>query len=176
MVQLLLFALGILAAAALLRVPPEALSNIRVDDLGWWAAPLGLVLVSVGLCLMESVRLSLMPWVVLVLLAAFVAQVLGQQLFGAALGGFLGAVAATFAAAVVELFRPQLPRLVLFLPAFWMLVPGSLGLLSVTELALVPGGSASAGFAVVELVGAIALGLLVGSVLARSLRAVAHRR
>ena len=30
-VQLLLFALGILAAAALLRVPPEALSNIRVD-------------------------------------------------------------------------------------------------------------------------------------------------
>ena len=47
-VQLLLFALGILAAAALLRVPPEALSNIRVDDLGWWAAPLGLVLVSVG--------------------------------------------------------------------------------------------------------------------------------
>ena len=175
-VQLLLFALGILAAAALLRVPPEALSNIRVDDLGWWAAPLGLVLVSIGLCLMESVRLSLMPWVVLVLLAAFIAQVLGQQLFGAALGGFLGAVAATFAAAVVELFRPQLPRLVLFLPAFWMLVPGSLGLLSVTELALVPGGSASAGFAVVELVGAIALGLLVGSVLARSLRAVAHRR
>ena len=162
-VQLLLFALGILAAAALLRVPPEALSNIRVDDLGWWAAPLGLVLVSIGLCLMESVRLSLMPWVVLVLLAAFIAQVLGQQLFGAALGGFLGAVAATFAAALVELFRPQLPRLVLFLPAFWMLVPGSLGLLSVTELALVPGGSASAGFAVVELVGAIALGLLVGS-------------
>ena len=77
---------------------------------------------------------------------------------------------------MVELVRPQLPRLVLFLPAFWMLVPGSLGLLSVTELALGPAGAASAGFGVVELVGAIALGLLVGSVLARSLRAVAHRR
>ena len=94
-VQLLLFALGILAAAALLRVPPEALSNIRVDDLGWWAAPLGLLLVSVGLCLMESIRLSLMPWVVLVLLAAFGAQALGQQLYGAPLGGFLGGVAAS---------------------------------------------------------------------------------
>jgi uncharacterized membrane protein YjjP (DUF1212 family)/uncharacterized membrane protein YjjB (DUF3815 family) len=175
-VQLLLFALGILAAAALLRVPPEALSNIRVDDLGWWAAPLGLLLVSVGLCLMESVRLSLMPWVILVLLAAFGAQLLGQQLFGAALGGFLGGLAASFAAAVVELFRPQLPRLVLFLPAFWMLVPGSLGLLSVTELALGPASAATTGFGVVELVGAIALGLLVGSVLARSLRAVAHHR
>ena len=175
-VQLLLFVLGILAAAALLRVPPEALSNIRVDDLGWWALPLGLLLVSVGLCLMESVRLSLMPWVIVVLLAAFGAQVLGQQLYAAPLGGFLGGVAASFAAAVVELLRPQLPRLVLFLPAFWMLVPGSLGLLSVTELALGPSPGASAGFAVVELVGAIALGLLVGSVLARSLRAAVRRR
>ena len=174
-VQLLLFALGILAAAALLRVPPEALSNIRVDGLGWWAAPLGLVLVSAGLCLMESIRLSLMPWVVLVLLAAFGAQALGQQLYGAQLGGFLGGLAASLGAALVELVRPQLPRLVLFLPAFWMLVPGSLGLLSVTELALGPMGAASAGFGVVQLVGAIALGLLVGSVLARSLRAALRR-
>ena len=174
-VQLLLFALGILAAAALLRVPPEALSNIRVDTLGWWAAPLGLLLVSVGLCLMESIRLSLMPWVVLVLLAAFGAQALGQQLYGAQLGGFLGGAAASLCAALVELVRPQLPRLVLFLPAFWMLVPGSLGLLSVTELALGPTGAASAGFGVVQLVGAIALGLLVGSVLARSLRVVSGR-
>jgi uncharacterized membrane protein YjjP (DUF1212 family)/uncharacterized membrane protein YjjB (DUF3815 family) len=174
-VQLLLFALGILAAAALLRVPPEALSNIRVDDLGWWAAPLGLLLVSAGLCLMESIRLSLMPWVVLVLLAAFGAQVLGQHLYGAPLGGFLGGLAASLCAALVELVRPQLPRLVLFLPAFWMLVPGSLGLLSVTELALRPADTASTGFSVVQLVGAIALGLLVGSVLARSLRRVSTR-
>lgn len=175
-VQLLLFALGILAAASLLRVPPEALSNIRVDTLGWWAAPLGLLLVSAGLCLMESIRLSLMPWVVLVLLAAFGAQVLGQQLFGAQLGGFLGGLGASLGAALVELVRPQLPRLVLFLPAFWMLVPGSLGLLSVTELALGPTGAGSTGFGVVQLVGAIALGLLVGSVLARSLRVAFRRR
>lgn len=174
-VQLLLFALGIVAAAALLRVPSVALDNIRVDDLGWWAVPLGLLLVSVGLCLMESIRLSLIPWVIVVLLAAFGAQVLGQQLFGAPLGGFLGGLAASFTAALVELFRPQLPRLVLFLPAFWMLVPGSLGLLSVTELALGPTATTS-GFAVIELVGALALGLLVGSVLARSLRRVARAR
>jgi uncharacterized membrane protein YjjB (DUF3815 family) len=54
-------------------------------------------------------------------------------------------------------------------------VPGSLGLLSVTELALGPTGAPSAGFGVVQLVGAIALGLLVGSVLARSLRAGLRR-
>ena len=174
-VQLLLFALGILAGAALLSVPPEELTNVRVDELGWWAAPLGLLLVSVGLCLMESVNLSLMPWVILVLLTAFAAQVAGQQLYGASLGGFLGGLAASFAASLVELFRPQLPRLVVFLPAFWMLVPGSLGLLSVTELALGPAAAGSTGFAVVEIVAAIALGLLVGSVLARSLRRVVRQ-
>ena len=174
-VQLLLFALGILAAAAAWQAPESALTNIRVDELGWWATPLGLLLVSVGVCLTESVRLAYVPWVVLVVVAAFGAQLLGQQLSGASLGGFLGGLAASFTAAAVELARAQLPRLVLFLPAFWMLVPGSLGLLSVTELALGPSGG-SAGFAVIELIGAIALGLLVGSVLARSLRTAIHRR
>lgn len=171
-VQLLLFALGILAAAGLLGTPTAQLNNVRVDELGWWAVPAGLFLICVGLCLNEGIRLSFMPWVVLVLVTAFGAQVVGQQLSGASLGGFLGGLAASFAASAVALLGPQLPRLVLFLPAFWMLVPGSLGLLSVTELALDPGGPSAAGFGVVELVGAIALGLLVGSVLARSLQAV----
>lgn len=173
-VQLLLFALGILAAAGLLRVPAAELSNVRVDELGWWALPAGLLLICAGLCLNESIRLAFMPWVVLVLVSSVAAQVLGQQLAGAALGGFLGGLAAVLASSAVELLGPQLPRLVLFLPSFWMLVPGSLGLLSVTELALGPSSSAG-GFEVVELVGAIALGLLVGSVLARSLRAVVPR-
>ena len=171
--QLLLFALGILAAIELLGVPAAQLSNVRVDELGWWAVPSGLLLICAGLCLTEGIRLSYMPWVVLVLVIAFSAQVLGQQLVGAAFGGFLGGLAASFAASAVALLGPQLPRLVLFLPAFWMLVPGSLGLLSVTELALGPTSSPStAGFGVVEQIGAIALGLLVGSVLARSLQAV----
>jgi uncharacterized membrane protein YjjP (DUF1212 family) len=169
-VQLLLFVLGILAAGAVLRVPPIALSNVRVDDLGWWALPLGIGCLSVGLCLMESVRLALIPWVMVVLLGAVGCQILGQVLYGASLGGFLGAVAASLGASVVELVRPQLPRLVVFLPAFWMLVPGSLGLLSVTELVINPDGTGSGGFVVVQLALAIALGLLVGSVLARSLR------
>ncbi len=171
-VQLLLFALGILAAAALLRTPAAALTNVRVDDLGWWALPLGVLCLSVGLCLMESVRLALIPWVMVVLVAAVGCQILGQLLWGASLGGFLGATAASLGASVVELIRPQLPRLVVFLPAFWMLVPGSLGLLSVTELVIHPDGTGGGGFVVIQLALSIALGLLVGSVLARSLRRV----
>ena len=84
---------------------------------------------------MEGVPLRMQGWVLLVLSLAFGAQVAGQQLGSIGLGGFLGAIAASLGASVVELRRPQLPRLVLFLPAFWLLVPGSLGLVGVTELA-----------------------------------------
>lgn len=174
-VQLLMFALGIAAAAAMLRIPPAELDNVRVADFGWWALPVGIAGLSIGLCLMESVRLSLLPWIVLVLVGAVGSQLLGQLLYGPALGGFLGAVATSFGASVVELARPQLPRLVVFLPAFWMLVPGSLGLLSVTELVIHP-GQPGGELVVVQLALAIALGLLVGSVLARSLRRVTRAR
>ena len=36
--QLLLFALGVAAAAALLGTPAQLLGNVRVSELGWWAA------------------------------------------------------------------------------------------------------------------------------------------
>ncbi|HLS40340.1 MAG TPA: threonine/serine exporter family protein, partial [Ornithinicoccus sp.] len=106
-----------------------------------------------------------------VLFAAYLAQVVGQQLGTLALGGFLGAVAASLGATLVELRRPQLARLVVFLPAFWLLVPGSLGLVGVSQLVVDPLTAVEAVLAVVGLITAIALGLLVGSALARALRA-----
>ncbi|MGI8457904.1 MAG: threonine/serine ThrE exporter family protein [Propionibacteriaceae bacterium] len=168
-VQLLLFALGLVAAAALLRTPTILLANVRVAELGWWAAPLGLLMIVVGICWLESVPPRLLPWVLAVLVLAFSAQLGGQQLGSAALGSFLGAIAASLGASLAEAFRPQLPRLVVFLPAFWLLVPGSLGLLGVTQIAIAPSTASSGiGFGVLSLVGAIALGLLVGSAVART--------
>jgi uncharacterized membrane protein YjjB (DUF3815 family) len=105
-----------------------------------------------------------------VLSLAFGAQVAGQQLGSIALGGFLGAIAASLGASVVELRRPQLARLVLFLPAFWLLVPGSLGLVGVTELAAGRESVTDVALGVMGVVIAISLGLLVGSALGRSLR------
>jgi uncharacterized membrane protein YjjB (DUF3815 family) len=168
--QLGLFAVGLLMATSLLRVPTSTMVNLRVDEIGWAGAPVGLVLIGLSICLMEGVPLRMQGWVLLVLSLAFVAQVAGQQLGTIALGGFLGAIAASLGASAVELRRPQLPRLVLFLPAFWLLVPGSLGLVGVTELAA---GRESASDVALGLLGvaiAISLGLLVGSSLGRSLR------
>ena len=174
-VQLLLLSLGVVTAAQLLRVDPQQLSNVLVNDLGSWAAPVGLVLVSLCVCLLESTSLRLLPWILAVLLLAFSAQWFGQQLSGAGLGSFFGAIAASLGAFLCEAFRPRLPRLVIFMPAFWLLVPGSLGLLSVTQLAINPGQSDSTGSDVVTVVTAIALGLLVGSAIARSLGGVLVR-
>lgn len=168
LVQLLLFTLGIVAASHVIAVPAAELTNLRVDTLGWWAAPLGLILISVGIVVLESPPLRLLPWITLVLVLAFAAQSFGQQFGGAALGSFLGAVAATLGSSLVEAVRPNLPRLVVFMPAFWLLVPGSLGLLSTTTLITHPAGEGTNAFDVVTVVCAIAAGLLVGAAVARS--------
>ncbi|ASJ70991.1 threonine/serine ThrE exporter family protein [Granulosicoccus antarcticus] len=169
-VQLGLFAVGLIAATSLLNVPAEMMVNVRVDNIGWWAAPVGLLLIAVGICLMESIELSLVPWVLLVLLMAFGAQLSGQTLGSAAIGGFFGAIAASLCASLVEQIRPESARLVLFLPAFWLLVPGSLGLIGVTTLVADPGRAIETGLEVATVICAIALGLLIGSSVGLALR------
>jgi uncharacterized membrane protein YjjP (DUF1212 family)/uncharacterized membrane protein YjjB (DUF3815 family) len=174
-VQLLLFALGVAAAAALLGTPEQLLGNVRVPGPGWWAAPLGLVVIGVGIALMESVPVRLTPWVLAVLVVTFLVQLAGQRLGAPVLGSFLGATAASIGASTAELIHRQLPRLVVFLPSFWLLVPGSLGLIGVSEVAILPGDGATVGVDVVGVILAIAMGLLVGSVVSRALRVLVGR-
>jgi uncharacterized membrane protein YjjP (DUF1212 family) len=175
LVQVLLFTLGIVGASRLFHLPASALQNVRVAELGWWAAPVGLVLICVGIGLLESPPVRLLPWILLVLVLAFGAQSLGQHYSGPVLGSFLGAVAASTGSYLVEAFVPDLPRLVVFLPSFWLLVPGSLGVLSATELALDPGGATATVLGVVTVVSALALGLLVGTSVAQSARGAFRR-
>jgi len=174
-VQLLLFALGVAAAAALLGTPARLLGNIRVAELGWWAAPVGLLVIGIGITLMEGVPVRLTPWVLGVLAVTFLVQVAGQRLGAPVLGSFLGATAASIGASTAELVHRQLPRLVVFLPSFWLLVPGSLGLIGVSEIAIRPGEGPTVGLDVVGVILAIATGLLVGSVVSRALRALVGR-
>jgi uncharacterized membrane protein YjjP (DUF1212 family)/uncharacterized membrane protein YjjB (DUF3815 family) len=174
-VQLLLFALGVAAAAAVLGTPEQLLGNVRVTGLGWWAAPLGLVVIGAGITLMEGVPVRLAPWVLGVLVVTFLVQLAGQRLGAPVLGSFLGAGAAGIGASIAELVHRRLPRLVVFLPSFWLLVPGSLGLIGVSEVAILPGGGSTVGFDVVGVILAIAMGLLVGAVVSRVLRALVGR-
>lgn len=62
-----------------------------------------------------------------------------------------------------------------FLPSFWLLVPGSLGLLGVSQFSLQAAQGAGS-FAVVSVVSAIAVGLIVGAACARALSALVQRK
>ncbi|WP_019201756.1 threonine/serine exporter family protein [Tsukamurella sp. 1534] len=175
-VQLLLFSLGVLTATTLLGVGADLLVNERVNQLGWWGPPVGLALICVGLCFNEGASFRMLPAISFVVAAAFGAQVAGQAMSGPVLGGFLGAIAGSLGASVVAYVWPTLPRLVVFLPAFWVLVPGSLGLLSVTSLGIDPGQGARTAVEVAAVISALALGLLFGSALAQALATRLPRR
>jgi uncharacterized membrane protein YjjP (DUF1212 family) len=168
-VQLLLLAFGIITAAQVTGIGPGALGNVRVDDLGPAAALAGLALLGTAVCLRESAPIRVLPWVIGVLLIAAGAQWLGQAASGPALGGFLSATAASVAAALCEVLPARVPRLVTFLPALWLLVPGTLGLLSVTQLAIDPRNEPVIGVEVVAVFCAVVIGMLVGSALVHSL-------
>jgi uncharacterized membrane protein YjjB (DUF3815 family) len=117
----------------------------------------------------------LTPWVLGILALTFLAQLGGQHLGSPALGSFLGAIAASLGATTAELVDRRMPRLVVFLPSFWLLVPGSLGLIGVSEVAIAPGQSPTVGLDVLAVIGAIATGLLVGSVVSRMVRVLGRR-
>lgn len=175
--QLLLFTLGLVGATLLLRLPMSALDNTRVAVGSPFFAPVALLLITSGIILMESLPLRLAPWVFGLLTATFLAQAGGQAWLGQpAVGAFIGATVASFGAAALEATQEKLPRLVVFLPSFWLLVPGTLGLIGVTELGTHRGlASVEALLAVVVQVLSISLGLLVGSALARPIHAAARR-
>ena len=168
-VQLLLFSAGVLAAARVVGVPADELVNVRVDEFGAWAPWVGLALLGVGVCLNLSAPLSVLPFILGLLALTFLAQIGGQEAYGAAFGGFAGGLTAALGAAIVQ-WRGGPPSLVVFLPSFWLLVPGSLGLIGTTELATQTGDGFVTASGATAVIIAIALGVLVGSSVGRALR------
>lgn len=172
-VQLLLFAMGVAGAVMLLDPPAGALMNTRTDELGPWSPLVGLPLIVIGIALMESVAWSLTPWILLVVALTFGAQAAGQAMTAAPwAGALLGAVTASAGAIAAETAKPVLPRLVVFLPSFWMLVPGSLGLVSMTQLGMQPRLALPTLLTTATTVSAITLGILVGATLGRAGRLI----
>jgi uncharacterized membrane protein YjjP (DUF1212 family) len=168
-VQLLLFTFGLLAAVRVVGVSTADLSNVRVDDFGWWAPWAGLLLLGIGVRLNVSAPPAALPWMLGLLALTFLAQTAGQEVYGAPVGGFAGGLTAALGAALVK--RPGgPPPLVVFLPSFWLLVPGSLGLIGTTQLAADTGDGFATALGAIAVIVAIALGVLVGSAVGRAIR------
>jgi uncharacterized membrane protein YjjP (DUF1212 family) len=162
-VQLVLLAFGIAAGAALVGISLDDLlySSAAFVEVPWvpWA---GVVVFGLGLYLHFSAPRNSLLWMLLVLLLVFWAQRLGASLFGGQLSGFFGMLVAMPLSYLIQLRFKGPPAIVTFLPSFWLVVPGSLGLLSITRML----SDRAAGLAdlvtAVFALASIALGTLVG--------------
>jgi uncharacterized membrane protein YjjP (DUF1212 family) len=134
-VQLLLLAFGIVAGVELVGLPSEAVvHDASAAVLGAWAPWLGVLVFGIATAFYFSAPEGALPWLLLVLLTAWIGQLIGDQLFGGDVSGFFGALAMTPVALAVARLRHGPPSQVTFLPAFWLLVPGAIGLVGVTEV------------------------------------------
>src|SRR4029079_14224098 len=104
------------------------------NTLGAWAPWAGVLLFGVGVFVHKSAPKRSLPWLMVVLLSAWAGQLVGEHLVDATLSGFVGAAVMVPVAHAVAHVRTAPPAHVMFLPAFWLLVPGTLGLIGITEI------------------------------------------
>jgi uncharacterized membrane protein YjjP (DUF1212 family) len=181
--QLVLLTLGIAIGAVLAGVDfAAATTNTPINTLGAWAPWLGALVFALGCYVHFSGPPGSLGWLLVVLFTAWIGEQLGARLLSPELGAFVGAVAMTPVAAWVETRPGGPPSLATLMPAFWLLVPGSLGLIGVAQF-VGSGDPAGLGDILNALVTfiLIGLGVYVGNALVLHVRArqqprVWHRR
>jgi uncharacterized membrane protein YjjP (DUF1212 family) len=163
---LLLLAFGLLVGNHLIGSPS---SEPGAAALGWWAPWVGVLVVGIGFYLHFSAPNRSLPWLLLVLLAVWGAQAAGSVLAGSLAGAFFGGLVVTPAAYFVQSQRNGPPAQVTFLPSFWMLVPGALGLTGVSQLVFIGSkGSLNDVTEALLTIVAISLGMMVGASLTQT--------
>jgi uncharacterized membrane protein YjjP (DUF1212 family) len=172
LVQLVLLAFGLTAGAVLVGYRPENLADATWESVeapwGLVAPWAGVVVFGLGVYLTFSAPRNSFGWMLLVLLLAFAAQQLATGFVGKEISGFFGTLVATPLGYLIQKRFKGPPSMVTFLPSFWLLVPGVLGLLTVKRLLSDPAkldGLISVAFTLAS----IALGALVGASLYKGL-------
>jgi uncharacterized membrane protein YjjP (DUF1212 family) len=165
-VELVLLAFGLMAGAILVGYRPENLVDAAQEPVAAsWSltAPwIGVVVFSIGVCLTFSAPRNSYGWMLLVLILAFAAQQVAAGFLGKETSGFFGSFVATPIGYLIQKRFRGPPSMVTFLPSFWLLVPGAMGLMTVKQLLSDP--SRFDGLISVALVlASIALGTLVGA-------------
>lgn len=161
--QLGLLAFGIVAGVGMVGVPAQQAFSSSDALLGSWAPWLGVLVFAVGVTVAHSAPPGVFPSLLVVLYVAWVGQVVGNELFGAYASGFTGALVMTFAAYLLARRPSAMPVYAVFLPGFWLLVPGSLGLIGLTTALAIPdSASAEDVLAIVASIASVALGVLCG--------------
>lgn len=163
-VQLVLLAFGLAAGAALIGYNPGAMfdSTTKMMPMAWlpW---LGVAVFGVGVHVHFSAPKNSLGWLLLVLILTFTAQRLSAGVVGSEFSGFFGALVATPLVYLIQLRFKGPPAMVTFLPSFWLLVPGALGLLSVKRMLSDRAAGVEGLTTAVFVFASIALGTLMGA-------------
>ena len=133
-VQILILSFGVLIGSLLAQVSPESFSDLTDQRLPLWIAWLGAAVYALGQALaFNEPRGAIAPVIILLLIAFSVQQIVSWLLDPVLAAGVAAAVALFIAIVIQDRGSRRLPAFVLFSPVFWLLVPGSLGLVAITE-------------------------------------------
>ncbi|MGF1428377.1 threonine/serine exporter family protein [Kitasatospora sp. LaBMicrA B282] len=172
-VQLALFLTGVVAAAAAIGMPTSVLADVQVPQASWWVISLGVALAVLGIVINVNVPPRAIPWIVAVVAVTATAQITVGTSDGPAVGGLAGAVTAAAAATVAHWLPGGPAWRVAYLPAFWIVVPGSFGLLHTAQIEL--GNAAHSLVTAASAMFGVSIGTLIGSVISRIPRPTVRR-
>ncbi|MCX2929869.1 threonine/serine exporter family protein [Mycobacterium sp. CVI_P3] len=173
LMRLAQLAFGILIAAQVVGVTTAELNTLQFNTFGLWAPWAGVLLYACGILFYLGPPVRFLPWLMVTLLITYASQVAANALFGNYASGFGGGLALMLCALAISQRPNAPPAAALLQPGFWLLVPGSIGLIGVMQL-INTSTSASITAMLVSMI-AIALGLQSGLLLWRGRLPLAGR-
>jgi uncharacterized membrane protein YjjP (DUF1212 family) len=132
--QIAQLAFGILIAAQVAGVADANLVTTQLNHLGPWAPFLGVLVYGLGIWLNFAPPAKFLPWMVVMLYVAYAGQWIGNEILGSYASGFGGGLALILFALAISHRPTTPPTMSLVVPGFWLLVPGSLGFMGITQL------------------------------------------
>ena len=138
---------------------------------GWVVWP-AVVVLALGVGLFFDAAWSLTAVLAVVLTVTYAVVAGAQALASAPVASGIAAAVMLPSLRLLEVLAPRWPAAVTFRPAFWLLVPGSLGLVAISEVAADGGQQVGQDLliGVVATVVAIAVGVQIGAVLGSLVR------
>lgn len=168
LMQLFTLSIGVITGAVVTHTDPNVLFHAAVaPDFSRWVVVLGWLLFAIGMVWSFSIRWQDFGWMLLLIYIAFAVVQAGTFLFGDPGGTLLAGIAIAFVASLLARTPTRPPYLVMILGGFFVLTVGAMGLRGLTAVAIgerIPGFTSL--YDMAEVGSALALGMLLGNVLA----------
>ena len=164
--MLTLLFIGIAVGLSLSGLPNYQVYAHEAVYFPWWAPLLGTLLFGLGTFVRLSGANRDLFWMLLVLYIAMLGQSFGERYLNSYVGAFIGATLMALSSEFIARSPQRTSVVVSQALAFWFLVPGARGLLSVTSLLSENLQTAAIGLGqMLVLIVAITLGVLLGTLI-----------